>query len=172
MTDSLIILDETGRWRGRGVRCLEGRWDRLVSEIPVFTTEEFRAQGEAPPNPYVRSVVRLPRTTMEWPVPVGVVSKKYTLVQHAEVREKCLEGIRLAGIETPDLRCEVGLTELGEWMNLRIYFPPQYNHSGADGKGSRPAAGVLQFRRWIKPACARLAPIRVCERNGHRENDR
>ena len=74
------------------------------------------------PNPYLKTIVRLPRTPFEQPVPVGVVSNTYTLTQHKEVAEKCFEGIRLAGTPTSDLRCEVGLAQLGEWMNLRIYF--------------------------------------------------
>ena len=79
-----------------------------------------------PPNPYMKSVVRVPRTIFEHPLPVGVVSNTYSLVQHADVASQCFEGIRDAGIDPSSLHCELGLTDLGEWMNLRIYFPEQY----------------------------------------------
>jgi len=45
------------------------------------------------------------------------------MVQHAEASEWCISGMLAVGIDPADLRCEVGLTPLGEWMNLRIYLP-------------------------------------------------
>jgi hypothetical protein len=38
----------------------------------------------------------------------------------------CFDGIQQAGIDPVPLRCELGLTSLGEWMNLRIYFPESH----------------------------------------------
>lgn len=134
MNEALNFLDETGRWRARDVRYWEGPWDRLRLQLPEFRKEDFRAQENSPPNPYMQSVVRLPRTQAEQLIPVGVVSNTYTLAQHREVAEKCLEGIRTAGIDTLNLKCQVGLTELGEWMNLRIYFPKSYEHTPGDGQ--------------------------------------
>lgn len=136
MTDESAIemLDEKGRWRARDVAYWGGRWDQVRTQLPQFETREFRANGDAPPNPYMRSVVRLPRTRVEQPIPVGTVSNTYTLVQHHEVAERCFEGIRQAGIDCDELRCELGLTELGEWMNLRIYFPERFNHMPKDNE--------------------------------------
>lgn len=129
------LLDETGRWHARDVQYWAGRWDQLVSEVPNFATDEFRASDDTPSNPHMRAVIRLPRSQFEYPVPVGVVSNSYTLAQHKDVAEKCFEGIRTSGISTEDLRCELGLTALGEWMNLRIYLPESYAHSPGDGAG-------------------------------------
>ena len=134
MGEALSILNETGRWRSRDVRYLEGPWTRLREEIPEFRKEEFRTQEDAPSNPYMQTVVRIPRTKYEQPIPVGVVSNSYTLAQHREVGEKCFSGIRAAGVDTNNLKCQVGLTELGEWMNLRIYFPDEFNYKGSDGE--------------------------------------
>jgi hypothetical protein len=82
----------------------------------------------------MKAVVRIPRTKFEQAIPVGTVSNTYTLAQHDEVAGKCLAGMKEAGIGTDELRCELGLTELGEWMNLRIYFPDRYSHTPQDGK--------------------------------------
>lgn len=82
----------------------------------------------------MKSVIRIPRTKFEQVIPVGTVSNTYTLAQHDEVAAKCFAGMQAAGIVTDELRCELGLTELGEWMNLRIYFPKQYNCTPQDGK--------------------------------------
>jgi hypothetical protein len=124
MKDVLIEpLEEQKRWRGRDVKYWGGTWKAVSSVLPKFEISEFRAEAGSPANPYMRSVVRLPKTLFEQRIPVGVVSNTYTLAQHEEVADQCFEGIRQAGVNPVDLRCEVGLTELGEWMNLRVYLP-------------------------------------------------
>ena len=132
MSEAIQELVETGRWRARDVTYWAGPWSQVKKQIPEFKTEEFRTAENTPANPYMNAVVRVPRTKFEQSVPVGTVSKIYTLAQHADVGERCLEGIRLAGIMTDGLKCELGLTELGEWMNLRIYFPEKYSHKPMD----------------------------------------
>jgi hypothetical protein len=66
-------------------------------------------------------------------MPIGVVSNAYKLAQHTEVVEGCLEGLRPHGIDPQSLRCEVGLTPLGEWMNFRAYFPSSFDQKPKDG---------------------------------------
>jgi len=133
MNEEVIeTLEEVGRWRARDVAYYAGRWEQVKRHVPHFETTEFRAAHDTPANPYMKMVVRVPRTKFEQPVPVGTVSNTYTLAQHDLVAGKCFEGINHAGIETDDLRCELGLTELGEWMNLRIYFPDKYSHMPKD----------------------------------------
>lgn len=130
--DVIETLDEPGRWHGRPVSYWAGSWSRLRDQIPRFKTSEFRACDDGPANPYLKSVIRIPRTHFEKELPVGTVSPTYTLAQHVEVGEHCLKGVEDAGIDTRDLRCEVGLTELGEWMNFRVYFPDTYSHTPKD----------------------------------------
>lgn len=164
MDDALRALDEIARWHARDVRYYEGSWDRLRLELPEFKTDDFRAQADAPANPYMRSVVRMPRTPMEQPIPVGVVSNTYSLAQHWEVAEKCLEGIRSAGIDTDGLTCQLGLTEFGEWMNLRVLFPEALAHIPPDGNelGLRlecynsvdGSSRLVLFLRWFRFVCS------------------
>lgn len=120
-------LDETKRVRARDVTYWAGPWQRLTTIVPKFEVTDFKAQGGDAANPYLKSVVRLPRTLFEQRVPVGVVSNTYSLAQHHAVAEQCFSGMRNAGIDPGNLKCELGLTELGEWMNLRIYFPDSYS---------------------------------------------
>jgi hypothetical protein len=61
------------------------------------------------------------------------VSTTYQLAQHADVVEMCLAGIREHKIDPASLRCEVGLTPLGEWMNFRAYFPETFLSQTRDG---------------------------------------
>lgn len=165
MNDDVIeTLDEVGRWRARDVTYYAGRWEQVKRHVARFETIEFRASGESPANPYMKAVVRLPRTKFEQPIPVGTVSNSYTLAQHDVVARMCLQGIRQSGIDPDELRCELGLTEFGEWMNLRIYFPDKYSHTPKDGKklGLRlesfnsvdGSSRLVIFLGWLRFVCA------------------
>jgi hypothetical protein len=63
------------------------------------------------------------------------------LASHRDVAALCRKGIVgrgidlfESGIDAGELRYEVGLSELGEWMNFRIYLPDQYSFTDADGQ--------------------------------------
>jgi hypothetical protein len=127
------LTDETVRWRARDATFLAGKWDALSKRIPRFVVDDFKATADGPANPHIRTVVRLPVSVTEQPIPVGVVSNTYRLAQHADVVEMCLKGIRAHGIDPNVLRCEIGLTALGEWMNFRAYFPDSFSHNPGDG---------------------------------------
>lgn len=133
MNESIQILDQTGSWRARNVSYWRGRWDKIQEIIPKFTIEDFQSSSNCPANPYLKTIVRQPTKPIEMPIPVGVVSNSYMLVQHANVVEKCLDGINSQQIDGRYLDCELGLTDLGEWMNLRVYFPEEYDRTFADG---------------------------------------
>ncbi|MCY4585736.1 MAG: DUF932 domain-containing protein [Bryobacterales bacterium] len=127
MNAALQILPETLRWRSREVRYYEGGWDDVLSVLPDFETVPFRAGPEEPSNPFLLTVVRKPLTAVERPMPVGVVSHRYSLIQHRDVAMRCREGLVHAGVDPDDLRYEVGVSQLGEWMNFRIYLPDNYS---------------------------------------------
>ncbi|WP_291981798.1 DUF932 domain-containing protein [Candidatus Accumulibacter sp. ACC005] len=131
--DPLELTNETVRWRARDATFLAGKWDALSKRIPRFVLEDFKATADGPANPHIRAVVRVPVSVTEQRIPVGVVSNTYGLTQHADVVEMCLKGIRAHDIDPSMLRCEVGLTPLGEWMNFRAYFPDSFSHKPGDG---------------------------------------
>ena len=132
--ESVELTDEKVRWRVRDASFIAGRWDALVKRIPSFGVEDFKAAPDGPANPYIRTVVRLPVNVTEQRIPVGAVSNTYWLVQHTDVVEMCMKGLKALGIDISALRCEVGLTTLREWMNFRIYFPKNFSSNANDGK--------------------------------------
>ena len=165
MTSKVVEpLSEQKRWRTRDVKYWGGTWDAVSSLIPRFKIDDFKADGDAPPNPYMKTVIRMPQTRVERPIPVGVVSNTYGLAQHDEFAERCFKGLRNAGVDPSQLRCEVGLTELGEWMNLRIYFPKEYDfvHSEKDRLGLRlecfnsvdGSSRLVILLGWLRFVCA------------------
>jgi hypothetical protein len=131
-TDAVEVTEETVRWHAREASFMAGSWAALSKRIPRFVISEFKAQSDGPANPSLRTVVRLPVTVTEQPIPVGVVSNTYTLAQHADVVELCFQALRAHEIDTSTLRCEVGLTSLGEWMNFRVYLPEEFAYAASD----------------------------------------
>ena len=127
MNASLEIQPETSRWRSREVRYYAGGWEDVLSVLPYFETVPFRAGPEEPSNPFLVTVTRKPLSDVERPMPVGVVSHRYSLIQHADVALRCREGLVQAGVALADLRYEVGVSQLGEWMNFRFYLPEKYS---------------------------------------------
>ena len=121
------------KWRAREVRYIGGTWSQLRSFVPEFEFGAFCAGPDEPESPFYQTVVRKPLGPTERPMPVGLVSKTYSLVQHRAIGGRCMEVLKRARIDTSDLRCEVGVSELGEWMNFRIYFPDAYSFTPKDG---------------------------------------
>ena len=133
MNATLTIQPETLRWRSREVCYYAGGWDDVLSVLPEFETVPFRAGPKDPSNPFLLTVSRKP-SAVEQPMPVGVVSHRYSLVQHRNVATRCREGLVSARVEPADLRYEVGVSQLGEWMNFRIYLPDKYSLCDSHGQ--------------------------------------
>jgi hypothetical protein len=134
MMSALSILPGEARWRSRSVRYYAGDWNSILSVLPEFDLVPFAAGPDEPANPFLRTVMRRPLSATERPIPVGVVSHTYSLASHRDVAALCRKGLVSRGVDLFDpgidagaLRYEVGLSELGEWMNLRIYLPDQYS---------------------------------------------
>ena len=114
---------------GIGTRCANN-CHRSASRI---SGPAVMARRTLTSNPFIR----LPASLFDQPIPVAVVSNSYSLAQHTDVAERCFAGLESTGIRVGELRCELGLTELGERMNLRIHFPDQYSHVPIDGHRTR-----------------------------------
>lgn len=121
------------RWRGREVICRSGCWADLREHVPLFEMYPFAVDGEATPNPYLRSIVRMPMGPDEDPIPVGVVSPAYALAQHRLLGDLCVESLKRLGLFYDRLRCDLELTELGEWMALKLYLGDDYSLTPPDG---------------------------------------
>jgi hypothetical protein len=123
---ALSILSGEAHWRARSVRYYAGDWNSILSVLPAFDLVPFAAGQDEPANPFLQTVMRRPLSATERPIPVGVVSHTYSLASHRDVAALCRKeivgrGIDLfeSGIDAGELRYEVGLSELGEWMNFR-----------------------------------------------------
>jgi hypothetical protein len=130
---TVAILPGEAQWRSRKVRYYAGDWGAIQTVLPEFDLVPFTAGQDEPANPFLQTVIRRPLSAAERSIPVGVVSHTYSLAPHRDVAALCRKAIMDAGIKHGDLRYEVGLSELGEWMNFRIYFPEPYSFVDAHG---------------------------------------
>lgn len=131
---NISILPGQAQWRSRKVRYYAGDWDAIQTVLPKFDLVPLTTGPDEPANPFLQTVIRRPLSAAERPIPVGVVSHTYSLAPHHDVAALCRNAIMDAGIKHGDLRYEVGLSELGEWMNFRIYFPEPYSFIDAHGE--------------------------------------
>jgi hypothetical protein len=113
-------------WFGEDVN----RIDTTLAELPrILPTFERRAFGR---NRLHDVIARAPGRGRE-ALPVGLVSKKYVLVQHAEVIAALTREVGDAGINPAKVQARAMLTEYGTRIAVRATLPPEYSITPEDG---------------------------------------
>lgn len=176
-------IDGTARWRARNVAYMAGRWSALQRMVPRFSIEDFRVDVDGPSNPHILTVVRLPLSAPEKRMPVGTVSTTYALAQHHDVVDMCMKGIAYHGVQASELDCEVGLTELGEWMHFSAYFPDSFTFVPKDNKPVRlrlecfnsvdGSSRLIILFGWLRIVCSNgliVGETKAALRDTHDEN--
>jgi len=123
--------DAPDRWKGAPVVEKTGVIAEIMPLLPEFDTRMLSISGEGLSvlNPSYRVVYRKPTADADLPLPVGVVSRKYRLVQHAKVLEVAVNALNKAGVNTDDLQVQLRITENGERMSLGLLFPDDQRYS-------------------------------------------
>ena len=125
------------KWLGVPVNEITGTVSDIARRIPKFTRIPFALGNNGHPaksNPYLDMIVQEPLSRNATRVPVGVVSKSYTLLQHETVFDRSTNAIKTAGIELDDVRVDLKLTEHGERMELQFLFPDEFSMTPSDGR--------------------------------------
>lgn len=135
------------KWLGEPVHVWRGTADKIEAHIPEFDRRPFTMdlrggvrQGQTSfvsymdGNRYLDVIVRLPNEDYVWEVPVGIVSKRYTLVPHRELFYSVLDALRSVGVGKEELRIQLLLTEYGSRMALRFYLPRRFAFDPGDGR--------------------------------------
>jgi hypothetical protein len=127
----------SSKWFNSPVMFHEGSLTDVRKHIPAF---ERRAFGLTQPdneqsrlNERLDTIVRLPIGDDMTFIPVGVVSKSYTLVQHDAVLDVVDKALYAEKIEPDDVKAELEITEYGERMALSVYLPDKYDFDPGDG---------------------------------------
>src|SRR5580704_16285340 len=138
--------DDTPRWSGEPVCVVNGSPADLIGLVPHFDRRPFSmgSIGSSSTatlresalldreNSFYDLVIRLPLKEGESEIPVGVVSERYRLVQHAELFEKACGALKTHAIDLRTLPSELMLSIYGSKMALTFTLPG-YDFDPGDG---------------------------------------
>jgi hypothetical protein len=106
----------------------EGAFDEILGALPHFGRQPFAMASvnreELGVNSYLDMVYRLPVRQGEKPIPVGVVSKNYRLVDHHQILRTIQQSLTSRGLELDKVRVVAEWTIHGERAHFSIIFPP------------------------------------------------
>jgi len=117
-------------WLGLPVRpATEGTFDDVLSALPQFGRQPFAIASlngdELGVNPYLDMVYRMPIHQSEKPIPVGVVSKNYRLVDHHHILRTVQQSLANRKLDLGNVRVIAEWTIHGERAHFSIIFPPE-----------------------------------------------
>lgn len=131
--------EDQPKWFNSPVTLHKGTLTELHQYVPFFERRNFALTQ--PSYEYTRiherldTIVRLPIGEDKNFIPVGVVSKKYSLVQHITVLDIINKTLCNANIGiNENLKSEVNFTEYGERMFISVLLPDKYSFTPPDGK--------------------------------------
>jgi hypothetical protein len=128
-------------WNGERLVCYTCRLEDLAERLPRFGRRPFGAEQLRPQthvqqalfdvpgavgNPYYDMIVRLPDDDVRAEVPIGIVSKRYRLVQHADLLDAIVRSLHAASVDWGSLRTNVRITEFGSRLHFTVHLPEQY----------------------------------------------
>ena len=140
--------------RSRPVSRYFGGMESLLHFLPEFEMAPFRSDAAMESHPVLRLVMRKRREDRWLRMAVGAVSSSYTLVQHREAVELCLRAFERADLDRSELRGELALSELGEWMDFSFSLPAAYGFRDTYGHG-------LDFRCEVSNSVDGSSPLKV-----------
>lgn len=138
-TSQLVSVTSGHKWLSSPVTSYRGTLDQMEKHIPAFERRTFGPEllpseqfGEddlflkpLPPgfNRNYDVIVRKPLTENEVEIPVGIVSKQYSLIQHYSLLDEAIKAVKIAQIKPEEIKAALDITEYGERMRLRLQFP-------------------------------------------------
>lgn len=119
-------------------RWFRGRFDEVEGVLPRFDRRPFSVESKGDrsshPNELYDLIVSRPSGNGEWAeCPVGVVSKSYRLIAHAEAAALVARAMRGFGIEPEGLDTHATLSRYGARMALEVNLPVEWRMDPADG---------------------------------------
>jgi len=112
-------------WFGEDVDTIDTTLAAVPSLLPAFDRSAFGA------NRFHDVIARRPREDDE-PLQVGIVSKQYVLVQHADAIRSVTAEISKARIDPAKVPARVLISEYGTRMALRATLPPEHAFTADD----------------------------------------
>ena len=115
------------RWLGEPASEVTGSIADVTPLVPTFDRLPFGT------NRRLDMIVRRAAAKGAIPTPIGVVSKRYVLVQHASVIAALEHALRSADVDPLELQCRLTLSESGARMAMRVELPERFAFQAPDG---------------------------------------
>src|SRR6478672_5616159 len=113
-------------WCGEDVATIDTTLAMVPAVMPVFERRPFGR------NRFHDMIVRRSVTRTD-PLPIGTVSKKYVLVQHADAVHAVIAEVERAGIDTATVPARLLISEYGTRIALRATLPSAFAVTPSDG---------------------------------------
>jgi hypothetical protein len=108
---------------------VEGTMGEVLGALPHFGRQPFAMASvngsEIGINPYLDMIYRVPFRQGETPIPVGVVSKNYRLVDHHQVLLTVQDALLDSGVKPAEVKVRGEWTSHGERARFSVILPPQ-----------------------------------------------
>jgi Domain of unknown function (DUF932) len=105
----------------------EGTFEDVLNALPHFGRQPFAMASvngdELGVNSYLDMIYRLPIRQSERPIPVGVVSKNYRLVDHHQILRSIQQSLASRGLDLGKVRVVAEWTIHGERAHFSVIFP-------------------------------------------------
>lgn len=124
------------KWFNSPVRFHESTLKGIGEFLPEFERRAFAltqsGNERSRLNERLDMIVRRPFGTDETYLPIGIVSKGYTLVPHQQVIEVATQALADANVSPNEVKAELYITEYGERMALSLYLPKKFEFDPGD----------------------------------------
>ncbi|RMF96736.1 MAG: DUF932 domain-containing protein [Candidatus Schekmanbacteria bacterium] len=116
------------RWSGLPVIFHKGTLEYIMGKIPDFERKPFSADGM---NKFYDVIVRKPMNG-EGEIPVGIVSKSYSLIQHRDILTLVIDSFKnIPHFNETEFR--MFMTPYGERIEFLMILPSKYHFDPGDG---------------------------------------
>lgn len=117
-------------WEGALVTSVTGKLSDIFQAVPLFSRHPFRAGGDE--NKFRDEIRREPLRIDECQMPVAIVGKNYSLIQHREVLSSVYRALELLKLGNADIESTLLVSEYGERMLWSCQLP-NFDFDPGDG---------------------------------------
>ena len=134
-------------WGSSEIKEITGTFDDVYSRLPTFSQRVASMQLDSSPHGQnvnkSKDVIICDRSANWESVPVGMVSKRYQLIQHTDLLRGVENSLNSLGINTGEVRIKAYLTDYGERESFLIELPHDYVFDPGDGENITPTLFCL-----------------------------
>jgi len=133
-------------WGSSEIKEFTGNFDDVYSLLPTFSQRVASTQLDSPHSQIVnksRDIIVCDQSSLWEPVPVGMVSKRYQLIQHTDLFSGVRDSLDAVGINSSTVNIKAYLSEYGERASFLFELPHSFAFDPGDGEKLTPTLFCL-----------------------------